>query len=112
MKTYLEIEYLAKIIQCTTNIIEKLKSAGSLWETNFILGFRKELLIQSVYVAITIEINPYDFIEKAFKSVENKYGNLDKNMQHQSGLDYANKGTIKCIAGNEPKGSSYVKSLG
>lgn len=111
MKAHSEIEYLAKIIQCTTNIIQKLKSAGSSWETNFILSFGKELLIQSVYVAITIKINPYDFIEKAFKSVENRYGNLDKNMQ-QSGLDYANKVTIKCIAVNEPKGLSYVKSLG
>ena len=69
------------------------------------------MFIRSIYGVITLENNTYYFIEEIFKSVKNRYGNLDK-IKEAGGFsfDHVSKLTVKCTTVNEPKLASYTES--
>ena len=80
--------YLEKMTKHTVDIIEKLKSTGSSWKMYLAVGLffeyvkndkkaKREMFINSVQGAITLETDSGVFVDNIVESIKNKYEDLE-----------------------------------
>ena len=80
--------YLEKMTKHIVDIIEKLKSTGSSWKMYLAVGLffeyvkndkkaKREMFINSVQGAITLETDSGVFVDNIVESIKNKYEDLE-----------------------------------
>ena len=69
------------------------------------------MFISSIHLTIKIEIASDAFVDVIFKSIKNKYEDLNNHMERSEfRFEFVSKLDIRCEKVNIPKGSSFIQS--